>query len=311
MLPSVTIIIPTYKGATWLEESLPVLTSQDYAGEYSILAVDSTSPDNTVELLEQYDVRVIPIPKEAFSHGYARNLGVRHAESDLVVFISQDVLPTDNQWLTKLVAVMEDETVGAAYARQLPRPDATPLTEFFHQMLYPAGTRYDYWPDEGTPLTFDRLFFSNVCSITRRELILRHPFPEDIIMSEDYAYAREVMQEGYAKVYAGDVEVIHSHHYSMKTLFRRSFDCAYSLRGLTEDSMNNTANNGIRYLSAEVLYLLRRRQWRWLLYMPFYESARVFGTALGRHAEMLPLQIRIPLSLHQRYWTDVVPRRQA
>ena len=101
MLPSVTIIIPTYKGEKWFVESLPVLTSQDYAGQYEILAVDSSSPDGTVGLLKQYGVRVISIPKAAFSHGYARNLGVRNADSELVVFISQDVLPASLDWLTR------------------------------------------------------------------------------------------------------------------------------------------------------------------------------------------------------------------
>ena len=236
MRPDVSILIPTYQGYRQLEQCLPFIKLQRYAGNVDVLAVDSGSTDGTLELLRQFGVKVIQIPKSEFTHGYARNLLVQNATTPLVVFISQDILPLGTEWLDRLVELLDDPHVGAAHVRQLPRCQATPLETFFNNTMYPPTThRFTWLP--GEPMTLDRIFFSNVCSITRRELCMQYPFPEDLIMSEDQAYARALLKNGYDTVYSAEPAVIHSHSYSLRQLFRREFDSAYSLIGITDDTL--------------------------------------------------------------------------
>jgi len=63
-----------------LIKRLPQSANQDYSGTIEIIAVDSSSPDDTVKLLQQYGATVISIDQAVFSHGYARNLGVQHTQ---------------------------------------------------------------------------------------------------------------------------------------------------------------------------------------------------------------------------------------
>lgn len=301
MPPTVSIIIPTYQGAGYLDSLLSTLYAQAFSDRMEIIAVDSASTDNTVPILEQYGATVIPISQEEFTHGYARNLGVRKAQAPIVVFMSQDALPVGFNWLERLIGLLDDPSIGAAFVRQLPRPDATPLEAFFHNQLYPAQSRV-YAIHPGDPIPIDKIFFSNVCSVARRELCLAYPFDERLIMSEDQAFARALLEAGYRTYYSAEVAVIHSHHYSLWALFRRNFDSAYSLRGISQDTWSYTARKGIAYILNEIAYLVARRQWRWLPLVPVYEATRILSRILGKYADRLPYRWRVKFSLHRGYW---------
>ena len=70
---------------------------------------------------------------------------------------------------------------------------------------------------------------SNVSAAARRDILLRFPFDEDLIMSEDQQFARDVMKAGYTVVYQPASVVLHSHRYSFVQAFQRYFDSVYSL----------------------------------------------------------------------------------
>lgn len=304
-LSSVSIVMPTYEGARYLEQLLPVLQAQDYPSPVEIVAIDSESSDGTVELLRNYGASVTVIPKQQFGHGYSRNLGVRKAQHPAIVFMSQDALPIGNDWLRRLSEPLSESRIGAVYARQIARADATPLEVFFHEHMYPPlSTHYALTP--GVPVTLDRIFFSNVCSAARRDVCLAHPFDETLIMSEDQAFAKSLLMAGYQTFYNAEVQVIHSHHYDLKTLFRRNFDSAYSLRGISDDTWLHTIRKALEFIGGEVAYVVRKGRWGWLAAIPAYESARIVGRLLGKYADHLPRTWRRTLSLHSGYWTREV-----
>ncbi len=294
--------MPVYQGERWLRETLTAVRAQAYPMPVEIVAVDSESTDRTREILAEFGATVIVIPQARFSHGYARNLGVARAQNPIIVFMSQDALPVGENWLAGLVDSLAAPAVGAVYARQVARPDATPLEIFFHESLYPpTSARYKLQPGESVSLA--RIFFSNVCSAARREVCLAHPFDENLIMSEDQAFAKALLVAGFQTVYNADVQVLHSHHYNLPTLFRRNFDSAWSLRGVSEDTGLSTARQGIDYVGAEIGYVVRARRWRWLAAIPAYEMTRIAGRLLGGSADRLPRRWRIAFSLHRGYWT--------
>ncbi|GAB4554580.1 MAG: glycosyltransferase [Anaerolineae bacterium] len=298
----ISIIIPTYQGAKTLPELLKTLHAQNYPSEIEIVAVDSGSTDGSLDILSDFKVRLLRIPQRRFTHGYSRNLGALESAHETLLFISQDALPIGDDWLMRLLPSLNFPAVGAAYVRQVARPNATPLETFFHEQIYPAQSRFfALRADESAPL--DRIFFSNVCSLIPRRIWARFPFDEKIIMSEDQVFSKAVLRSGYRIHYNADAPVYHSHAYSLLTLFRRNFDSAYSLRGVAEDSFGNNAARGARYIQQEAVYLLRRRAWRWLAYLPIYESARILGRLAGRYAERLPRRLIPHLSLHRTHWS--------
>lgn len=301
MAEPVSIIIPTYQGERWLNSTLGAIREQDYAGEVTIVAIDSSSTDGTQRILQEYGAEVTQIPKSDFTHGYARNLGVKLARTELIVFLSQDAVPATDKWLTKLVSLLDDPQTGAAHIQQLPRSDATALERFFHYKMYPSENRVLSW-DGSDRLFLQDIFFSNVCSITRRELLLKYPFDEKIIMSEDQLYAKSLFLAGYQILYSSDVAVVHSHHYSLLDLFKRNFDSAYSLKGVTDDSFVSNMVNGIRFIVDEVSYMIKNKHWLSIAQVPFYELFRITGRMFGNYADRLPQWVRLKMSLHKDYW---------
>lgn len=300
--PGISIIIPTYQGERDLRGLLPALRTQDYKGEIEIVAVDSSSTDQTVEVLRQYGAVIHIIPQYTFTHGYARNLAVASATQELVAFMSQDVEITSDSFLTQLAALLGDPDISAATVRQLPRPNATPLEVFFHLELYPPQIRQIRKWDRQRPLRLEDMFFSNVCSITYRELCQRYPFDERLVMSEDQFFAKQLLLNGHSILYSAEPAVVHSHHYSLMQLFRRNFDSAYSLIGIADDSWRESVGRGAEYLLKELGYVIRRGHWLWIPIVPVYEVTRAVGRIMGRYAHLLPRKWRSFLGLHRHYW---------
>lgn len=292
-----------WNGARDLREVLPLLRAQQFDGEVEIVAIDSGSRDDSVALLRAAGARVWQIEQREFGHGKTRNFGVRQSKGDFIVFLSQDARPVGLDWLHSLVELLKDPALGAVYARQLARFDASPLERFFHEEVYPPRSRLTRPPKNRAP-SLEELFFSNVCSATRRETALRFPFDETLIMSEDQLFARDVLLGGLSLFYAANVEVVHSHLYDWKTLFRRNFDSGYSMRGLDGMSLHRKIRRAARFWGKEARFLARCRDWKALSQMPIYEGARAAGLLAGGQGHRFPRALRRALSLHRTYWDN-------
>ena len=125
-----------------------------------------------------------------FDHGDTRNLLAARSEGDLLVFLTQDAIPSGPGWLARLVRNFEDERVAAAYCRNVPRPDAELLTKLFSagDPGYAEGRREERIDDLEDWAAADphtrrlKCNFNDVASAVRRELWERHPFPRTPFM---------------------------------------------------------------------------------------------------------------------------------
>lgn len=280
---------------------MAALFSQKPVAPAEIICVDSHSTDGTAEKALAFPgVRVIPV--DVFSHGRARNIGARAASGDIVVLLTQDALPQGEGWLAALLAPFADEKVGAVYSRQVPREDAPPTERFFLNYHFPPGKAVRREKIGLGELEFKDVFFSNVSSAIRRSLVLRHPFDETLIMSEDQQFARDLLAAGYALVYQPESVVVHSHAYTLKHAFRRYFDSVYSLTVIFKGhGMGKSASIGLKYLRGEAVYIARN----YPLYLPYYflyTLAKTCGTICGHFAEKLPKSIVKKISLHSYHW---------
>lgn len=87
--PNVSIVIPMYNEAAFVERLVDDLARQDYAGAIEVLVADGGSTDGSVELLTAaarragLDVRVLDNPDRFQSHGL--NRCIRAATGDVVI----------------------------------------------------------------------------------------------------------------------------------------------------------------------------------------------------------------------------------
>lgn len=94
MNPKVSIVIPTLNRCDTLAHVLPTLANQTVSRDwFEILLCDTGSTDGTLELVAHLglsNLRVLAAP--GLSRGPARNLGIRGAKADLVLFNDADIL---------------------------------------------------------------------------------------------------------------------------------------------------------------------------------------------------------------------------
>ena len=100
-----SIICPTFNSSLFLEKTLNSLLAQTYK-KFEVIFSDDGSHDNTLEILENYrskfydiGVNVKIIKNEHNGSGYARNQGLKIAESDWVSFIDSDDLWSSDKLL--------------------------------------------------------------------------------------------------------------------------------------------------------------------------------------------------------------------
>lgn len=298
---SVSVVIPVLNAEAYLERLLSSIFSQQPAGPDEVVLLDSMSKDRTREIAARFGkVRVIPVEK--FSHGGTRNLGAREAKGELVVLMTQDAVPRDETWLAKLLAPFSDPKVAATYSRQVPYPDANPMERYFLFTHFPPGDSVRR-EQGGGELAFRNVFFSNVAAALRRDLLLKFPFDESLIMSEDQQVSRDLIKAGHAVVYQPDSVVIHSHNYSLSVCFRRYFDSVYSLTQIfPKHDMGESASMGFSYLFREMGHMARHHA-AWLPYYFCYTACKTAGTLMGHFADRMPRSWARKMSLHRYYWT--------
>ena len=299
--PQVSVVIPTLNAAPFLPRLLEAIFSQEPHAPAEVVLVDSLSTDATREIAAK-DPRVRVVPIADFTHGRSRNLGARAARGEVVVLMTQDAEPADRRWLAALLDPFADPQVVATYSRQVPRDDANPMERYFLNDRFPPGPPVKRVRTGVGPLMLKDVFFSNVSAAILRETLLAHPFEEDLIMSEDQQFSRDVIAAGAAVVYQPASVVIHSHNYSLTTCFRRYFDSVYSLTLIfPRHGLGTTTSLGAKYFAAELWYMIRRHP----LSLPHYVAynlAKISGALAAHFVDALPRRVVRALSLHRYHW---------
>jgi len=83
----VSVIVPCYNGASFLEEALRSALSQSYP-DVEIIVVDDGSTDNSAEIAQRFPVRYIRQENRGLTP--TRNRGVRESRGSYIVFLDAD-----------------------------------------------------------------------------------------------------------------------------------------------------------------------------------------------------------------------------
>lgn len=299
------IIIPTLdsmKTAPLLAKRLNLSTQ---AGA-EIIIIDSSSEDGSKTFWEQQSLYFFQIRKSDFDHGGARNLGARLATkqgTEILVFMTQDAIPANDQWLDNLVTPIRNGEVIATFARQLPRPEASLLEKFSRYFNYPSASRTRSAADIPA-LGVKAFFFSNVCSAVRADVFWEvGGFPEHVIMNEDMTLAAKLLRAGHKIKYVADAEVVHSHDYTLAQQFRRNFDVgAFFADAGPELAGAKVTGEGLKFVRQQLAYVLRHGRAD-LIPLVIAEAAAKFSAfQLGKRHHMLPLALKKKFSMHSYHW---------
>lgn len=289
-------MLPTWNGEADLLRLLPALAQQRVEGGLEIVAIDSSSEDRSVELLESAGARVECIPKADFGHGATRNRGASRARGEYLVFLSQDATPAGPGTLEQLVAPFADPRVSGTYARVLPHPGDDPLTRRT-VLEAPEASAEGFTRDpaslEGGFAALDAASqdawsrFNNVASAVRADVFAGAPFPE-VDFGEDHAWGRAILEGGGCLVFAADAVVHHAHRYSAREAFRRyRTDAEFHLRSrgtALRPNLLAVLRGFLFEVGCDLRFLAKDRgpgRMGALLRSPGLRGAQVFGQYLG------------------------------
>lgn len=109
-----SIIVPLYNSAAWLPKCVESLVHQDLASdEYEIILVNDGSPDNSLEIAEEYAKvyqNIVVLSQQNKGTSGARNTGLQHASGKYVSFVDPDDYVKENS-LGGLLQQMDNESL--------------------------------------------------------------------------------------------------------------------------------------------------------------------------------------------------------
>ncbi len=257
--PDVSIVLPTKNAGPRLGEVLAAIGSQRTRRTVEIVAFDSGSTDGTVDRLVGAGARVTQIPPSEFNHGLTRNQAIASSRGDLVVLLTQDAVPANENWLDSLLAPFENDAVAGTYARQIPQPDADALTRRNLERWVTGATerREQCITDRASYLRLHPMeryklcCFDDVCSAIRRSVWERIPY-EWAYFGEDLDWGKKALEAGWTLAYEPEATVVHSHDRSLWYEYKRTYVChrrLYELFGLRTvprlvDALRNATRGG-------------------------------------------------------------------
>ena len=213
----VSIVIPARNEGETIGQCMDAVCQQDTLYKVEMIVIDSGSTDNTPDVVKFYPlVKLIQIEPEAFGHGKTRNMGADMAAGHYIVFLNADAIPVNTHWLNALIdPLKENKDVAGVFSRHIPKKGC---------YLYMVRDLQNSMPKKrmvrtGTGIgRLDFMLFSTVSAAIRRDVWQQYPFDRDIIIAEDQAWAKKVLNKGLKILYEPASMVYHSHNYTPRQL---------------------------------------------------------------------------------------------
>jgi rhamnosyltransferase len=146
-------------------------------------------------------------------------------------------------------------------------------------------------------------FFSDCNACIRRSVWSLYHYPE-VDFGEDQAWAERILLAGFAKAYADEAVVLHSHELGIGETLRRAYDESAAYRRLF--TYNLCPSPGVLFrqswnlIRGDLRYARHARLFTrapvWTFKAPWLDLARMTGYYLGSREQSLPRWLRARLS---------------
>lgn len=278
---NIDIICPLYNAETYIRTLHASLLKQVQVNINNIFYILTESSDETEQILKTEGIQYEKIQKKDFSHSLVREKKAFASRADILVFISQDIVIKDENWLYELVKPILEEEAQATYSRQITKFNN--IEKYTREKNYPKESKIKTKKDIAV-FGLHTFFFSDAASAVKRDIFvkLQGYDGKNLPINEDMYFAYKLIMNDYCIKYCAESVVEHSHNFSLKELYQR-----YKLTGqfFKEndyiDAYGTTSSGG-----GLALYVLRRAlkdfNIKVLIRYPFDMAARLFGMRAGK-----------------------------
>lgn len=300
----IALVVPTLRpGATWPKWMAAVA---DQSLQPSVrLMMDSGSSEPERDLARSFGFSVVEVSPGCFDHGGTRADALRHLPPaiDIVVFLTQDAILASADSLRQIVATFANPGIAAAWGRQLPHNEASPIARHARLFNYPQTSRHTTL-DDRVRLGIKAAFCSNSFAAYRLSALRKvGGFPSPTVLGEDMHTAARLLKAGWKVAYAADACVYHSHNYTLREEFARYFDTGafHADNSWLLDEFGAPQGEGKKFVYSELRYLLHKAP----LSVPralLNTVGKLAGYRLGQRYQALPPGWRLRLGMNKAHW---------
>lgn len=310
------LIIPIYKPDKKLNQIIDRIMEQTKVPNNIFLlhTVDTNCHKEAKEILESLEyiyglsnsickITIINIDKKDFDHGGTRNLGAKLSSADIIMFMTQDAVPSENKLISSLIEPLYKEEVACAYARQLPSVGSSILEKYSRNFNYSQTSIIKSKKDLDT-LGIKTYFCSNVCAAYKRDIYESlGGFTTKTIFNEDMIMAYYVIKNNYKIAYAAEAKVYHSHEYTNIAQFKRNFDLAVSQEQYSFIFSNvKSETEGIKFVKSTISYLIDHKKAYLIPEFIIQSGFKYVGYKMGKNYKKLPSTVIKKFSMNPTYW---------
>lgn len=212
--PETAIIIRCRNEERWIGETLTRLQNQTYT-DFEIVVVDNGSTDQTLNIVNQFDVQLVHLPAADFTFPFAINTGIQaSAATDYFVILSAHSVPIGNRWLASAVDhIKKDPQAMGVHGPLKAMPDGTMMDKLIHNTAYWLEKRRLH-PETYRVTTEEvagALGFTN--ALIRKDLYDQYPINNDFAGGgEDWDWFLHWKAAGYHVIKDLNFAVHHSHY---------------------------------------------------------------------------------------------------
>lgn len=212
--PRLSVLVRVRNEAIGLPGFLDSLRRQSIFQYIEVIFLDSGSSDETLEIIDNFPCAIYQIDSDIFQFGSSCNMLCKLATAEWLMLASGHVKFTSDDALELALKSLEERGVKWGYFRQVPRSDlgSSAYERAFLRRRYPASETVKCVAEVGG--------FSNACSIFHSSLWRREEFP-CVDASEDFLWARKIIERERVILYFGNISIEHSHNEPPDTVSRR------------------------------------------------------------------------------------------
>lgn len=211
----ISVVIPTYNAAKTLHQCLAAL-SHSTCSPKEIIVVNDNSTDNSVEIANCYNVRVINNENENGAN-ICRNLGANTATGDVVLFIDSDV-QIHSDTIALVAQNFDNENVDAVVGCYSTYPEQKGLMTKYKNLWI----RYSYLKSKKE---IDWIFGA-VSAIKRDVFNKMGGFDSELHAKhgvDDLELGKRLTSNGYKITLNKNVEVDHLKEFTLKSFIKNEF----------------------------------------------------------------------------------------
>lgn len=185
--PEVSVVIPAYNEATYIDRLLDALVMQNFKN-FEVIVSDAQSRDGTKEVVGSFmdtlDIKFVESPPKGPAHG--RNQGAKYARGDWLLFLDADDDINDRDFIKSLIEVADRNGWATATGHMTTRKGHHYAVLYYYQRLLSHTKR---------PVA------SGYCILTKSKLFAEYGgFNENIQFGEDYEYVTKTAKHGFGIV---------------------------------------------------------------------------------------------------------------